>query len=94
MTDEVKMPWDSKTEIAATIGLIITALAAFGITGIQISAEQISAISALIFLTVMIARKYGGGIIVLTQGAKEEKIAELDAACVEKAVQIEAAKVP
>jgi len=48
----------------------------------------------LIFLIVMIARKYGGGIIVLTQGAKEEKIAELDAACVEKAVQIEAAKVP
>jgi hypothetical protein len=78
---EVKMPWDSKTEIAATIGLIITALSALGITGIQVTVEQISAISALIFIIVMIARKYGGGIIVMTQGAKAEKIAELEAKC-------------
>jgi hypothetical protein len=65
--DETKMPWESKTEIAATIGLIITALSAFGITGIQLSVEQVSAISALIFLIVMIARKYGGGTIVLSK---------------------------
>ncbi|MHB8123484.1 MAG: hypothetical protein ACYDG4_15175 [Desulfuromonadaceae bacterium] len=68
MADEIepKMPWESKTEIVAFIGLISTLLVSFGVAGASLTAEQIAGISTVLFLVIMIVRKYGGGKIVFS----------------------------
>lgn len=70
MADEIepKMPWESKTEIVALIGLVSTLLVSFGVAGASLTPEQIAGISTLLFLAIMIARKYGGGKITFTRG--------------------------
>lgn len=62
-----KMPWESYTEMVAFVGLVAGLLASFGlIPGLVITPEQIAGIASILFLLVMIARKYGtGGKIVL-----------------------------
>jgi hypothetical protein len=67
MADEIepKMPWESKTEIVAFIGLISSLLVSFGLAGAGLTAEQIAGIATLLFTIIMIVRKYGGGKIVL-----------------------------
>jgi hypothetical protein len=88
MADDVKFPWESKTEIVAFIGLVSSLLVSFGFAGANLTTEQIAGIGTLLFLVVMIVRQYGGGLIVLTEGAKLEKKAELDQACIAKAEEI------
>lgn len=84
MVDEdVKMPWESKTEIIAFIGIVSGLLVSFGVTGANLTVEQISGLAVVMFTLIAIARKYGGGIIVMSQGAKEQKIAEIAAKCEE-----------
>jgi hypothetical protein len=65
MADELepKMPWESKTEIVAFIGLVSSLLVSFGVAGANLTSEQIAGIGTILFLLVMIARKYGGGLI-------------------------------
>jgi len=65
--DEFKMPWESKTEIVAFIGLISSLLVSFGVAGANLTTEQISGIATILFTLIMIVRKYGGGKIVLHQ---------------------------
>ena len=69
MADELepKMPWDSKTEIVAFIGLVSSLLVSFGFAGANLTTEQIAGLGTLMFLLVMIARKYGGGLITLAK---------------------------
>ena len=69
MADELepKMPWDSKTEIVAFIGLVSSLLVSFGFAGANLTTEQIAGLGTLLFLLVMIARKYGGGLITLAK---------------------------
>jgi hypothetical protein len=71
MTDELepKMPWESKTEIVAFIGLISSLLVSFGVAGANLTNEQIASIGTILFLLVMIARKYGGGLITFAKEA-------------------------
>jgi hypothetical protein len=64
---EPKMPWESKTEIVAFIGLVSSLLVSFGFAGANLTTEQIAGLGTLIFLLVMIARKYGGGLITLAK---------------------------
>jgi len=65
--DEFKMPWESKTEIVAFIGLISSLLVSFGVAGANLTTEQISGIATILFTLIMIVRQYGGGKIVLHQ---------------------------
>lgn len=69
MADELepKMPWESKTEIVAFIGLVSSLLVSFGFAGANLTTEQIAGLGTLLFLLVMIARKYGGGLITLAK---------------------------
>ncbi len=69
MADELepKMPWESKTEIVAFIGLVSSLLVSFGFAGANLTTEQIAGLGTLMFLLVMIARKYGGGLITLAK---------------------------
>ena len=69
MADELeqKMPWESKTEIVAFIGLVSSLLVSFGVAGASLTVEQIASIGTILFLLVMIARKYGGGLITLAK---------------------------
>ena len=69
MTDELepKMPWESKTEMVAFIGLVSSLLVSFGFAGANLTTEQIAGLGTLLFLLVMIARKYGGGLITLAK---------------------------
>ena len=69
MADELeqKMPWESKTEIVAFIGLVSSLLVSFGVAGASLTVEQIASIGTILFLLVMIARKYGGGLITLSK---------------------------
>ncbi len=69
MADELepKMPWESKTEIVAFIGLVSSLLVSFGFAGANLTTEQIAGLGTLLFLLVMIARKYGGGLITLAE---------------------------
>ena len=62
--EEVKFPWESKTELVALLGLVSSLLVSFGLAGAGLSVEQISGIATLLFLVIMIVRKYGGGTIV------------------------------
>jgi hypothetical protein len=70
MADEIepepKMPWESKTEIVAFIGLISSLLVSFGLAGAGLTSELIAGIATLLFTIIMIVRKYGGGKIVLS----------------------------
>ena len=68
ISDE-KMPWESYTEMVAFVGLIFGLLSSFGlIPGIVITPEQVGGIASILFLLVMIVRKYGsGGKIVLSR---------------------------
>jgi len=70
MTDneeDFKMPWESKTEIVAFIGLVSSLLVSFGVAGADLTTEQISGIATILFTIIMIVRKYGGGKIVLSR---------------------------
>ena len=69
MADELeqKMPWESKTEIVAFVGLVSSLLVSFGVAGASLTVEQIASIGTILFLLVMIARKYGGGLITLSK---------------------------
>jgi hypothetical protein len=66
---EEKFPWESYTEMVAFVGLIASLLASFNLLGgFVLTAEQVGGIASILFLLVMIARKYGsGGKIVLTK---------------------------
>ena len=64
-SEEVKMPWESKTEIVAFLGLVSSLLVSFGFAGANLTPEQIGGIATLLFTLIMIVRKYGGGKIVL-----------------------------
>ena len=66
MADEdFKFPWESKTEITAFLGLISSLAVAFGFIGF--SAEQIASLSGVLFILIMIWRKYGGAAITWTK---------------------------
>jgi hypothetical protein len=69
MTEELepKMPWESKTELVAFIGLISSLLVSFGVVGANLTTEQIAGIATLLFTLIMIVRKYGGGAIVFAK---------------------------
>lgn len=56
--DDYKFPLKSKTELAALLGIISSALVAFGYVGL--SAEQISALSGVLFLGIVYWRIHGG----------------------------------
>ena len=62
-----KFPWESATELTAFLGVIASLIASFGYTAL--TPEQVGGISTVLFVMVMLARKYGsGGQIVLTKG--------------------------
>jgi len=66
MTED-KFPWESATELTAFIGVVASLVASFGYAAL--TTEQVGAISTILFVLVMLARKYGsGGAIVLTKG--------------------------
>ena len=56
--DDYKFPLKSKTEIAALLGIISSALVAFGYVGL--STEQITALSGLLFIMIAYWRFAGG----------------------------------
>ena len=62
---EEKMPWESKTELLAFVGIVAGLLYSFGVIPTELTAVQISGIATVLFVLIAIARKYGGGIIVL-----------------------------
>jgi uncharacterized membrane protein YtjA (UPF0391 family) len=64
---EQKYPWESKTELTAFVGLIVNLIASFNLLpGIVWTAEETAGVASILFLVVMIVRKYGtGGKIVL-----------------------------
>lgn len=63
---EDKYPWESRTELMAFIGVIASLIASFGYG--SLTTEQIAGISTILFVLVMIVRKYGtGGKIVLSK---------------------------
>jgi hypothetical protein len=66
---EEKFPWESYTEMVAFVGLVVSLASSFNlIPGIVITTEQTGGIAGILFLLVMIARKYGsGGQIVLSK---------------------------
>ena len=61
-----KFPWESATELMAFVGVIASLIASFGY--MALTQEQVGGISTVLFVLVMIARKYGsGGKIVLSK---------------------------
>lgn len=56
--DDYKFPLKSKIEVAAILGVLSSAAVAFGYAGM--SAEQISALSGLLFLGIVYWRIHGG----------------------------------
>jgi hypothetical protein len=68
VSDE-KFPWESYTEMVAFVGLVASLLASFNLLGgLVLTSEQTAGIASILFLIVMIARKYGnGGKIVLSK---------------------------
>lgn len=57
MADEdFKFPWESKIELAAFIGVLSSLAVSFGYTGL--TAEQIAGITSVLFVLIMILRKY------------------------------------
>ena len=55
--DDYKFPLKSKTEIAALLGIISSALVAFGYAGLSV--EQVSALSGVLFLLIAYWRVAG-----------------------------------
>ena len=63
MTEEdFKFPWESKIELAAFIGVLSGLAVSFGYVGL--SAEQIAGITTVLFVLIMILRKYSNSCIV------------------------------
>jgi hypothetical protein len=63
MADEdFKFPWESKIELAAFIGVLSGLAVSFGYVGL--SAEQIAGITTVLFVLIMILRKYSNSCIV------------------------------
>jgi uncharacterized membrane protein YtjA (UPF0391 family) len=64
---EEKYPWESKTELAAFVGLVVNLIASFNLMpGVVWTAEQTAGVASILFVVVMIVRKIGtGGKIVL-----------------------------
>ena len=60
--EEFKFPWESKIELAAFIGVLSGLAVSFGYVGL--SAEQIAVITNLLFVLIMILRKYSNSCIV------------------------------
>lgn len=56
--DDYKFPLKSKTELAALLGIISSALVAFGYAGLSV--EQTSALSGLLFIVIAYWRFAGG----------------------------------
>ena len=65
--DEYKFPWESKTMLLAFLGLISSLLVSFGVAGANLTTEQISGIATVLFMLIMIVRKYGGGLITFSK---------------------------
>jgi len=59
MEIEDKFPWESRTELAAFIGVIASLIASFGYGAL--TPEQVGGISTILFVIVMIVRYYGTG---------------------------------
>jgi hypothetical protein len=67
MADEdFKFPWESKIELAAFIGVLSGLAVSFGYVGL--SAEQIAGITTVLFVLIMILRKYSNSCIVWVKG--------------------------
>ena len=63
MADEdFKFPWESKIELAAFIGVLSGLAVSFGYVGL--SAEQIAGITTVLFVLIMILRKYSNSCVV------------------------------
>ena len=60
--EEFKFPWESKIELAAFIGVLSGLAVSFGYVGL--SAEQIAGITTVLFVLIMILRKYSNSCIV------------------------------
>ena len=60
-----KMPWESKTELLAFVGVVAGLIYSFGLIPVALTPEQIGGIASVLFVLIMIARKYGGGLVVL-----------------------------
>lgn len=76
MADE-KMPWESYTEMVAFVGMLVGLVGSFGLLpGTEITAPQIGGISSILFLGVMIARKYGSGGKIVFKKTPEEVVEE------------------
>jgi hypothetical protein len=70
MVDE-KFPWESLTELTAFVGVCASLVASFGYSAL--TPEQVGGISTILFVLVMLARKYGsGGDIVLSKSKPPE----------------------
>lgn len=64
---EDKMPWESKTELIAFVGTVAGLIYSFGLIPVELTAEQVGGIATVLFTLIAIARKYGGGLIVLSK---------------------------
>jgi hypothetical protein len=60
--EEFKFPWESKIELAAFIGVLSGLAVSFGYVGL--SAEQIAGITTVLFVLIMILRKYSNSCVV------------------------------
>lgn len=71
-----KYPWESYTEMVAFVGLLVGLAGSFNlIPGIVITTEQVAGIASILFLLVMIVRKYGsGGKVVLSKTPTMEEV--------------------
>ena len=83
---EEKFPWESLTELTAFIAIVATLVASFGYQAL--TTEQVTGISTVLFVIIMVARKYGssGPITLKKKGVifvkmnKEEYQAKMKAA--------------
>lgn len=64
---EDKMPWESKTELIAFVGIVAGLLYSFSVIPVELTPEQVSGIATVLYTLIAIARKYGGGLIVLSK---------------------------
>ena len=64
---EDKMPWESKTELIAFVGIVAGLIYSLGLIPAELTAEQVGGIATVLFTLIAIARKYGGGLIVLSK---------------------------
>ena len=63
MADEdFKFPWESKIELAAFVGVLSGLAVSFGYVGL--TAEQIAGLTTVLFVLIMILRKYSNSCIV------------------------------